>query len=117
MYQGARHPRFNLPFDEAEIRRLCGDAEFERAKIVEASGAVREPQDAPSSLRAVVDGPWGGRFPASLTAERPPKPACSCSGPAYCRHVGALMLRWLHAPESFGPVPPPSFGFGPASYG
>lgn len=88
---------------EADVRQRVGDASFGRARpYVSALDARRRQGD---TLRATCHGslpePYAVR--ATLDAEGVAEARCSCpvGAEGRCKHVAALLLRWIAEPAAF----------------
>src|SRR6266851_338612 len=88
--------------DEAEVRHLCGPASYARATALQAAGHVVRPQMNNLALSADVRGTWRRSDHVQVETDKSQFVAtCSCGIPGLCGHAGALLLQWLHAPDSF----------------
>jgi uncharacterized Zn finger protein len=92
------------PLTETDIRRWCGETYFQRGQSYYREGAIIRPRRKGDTLKAQCHGsqfePY--RVEAALDAEGIASAACSCPlGVSNCKHVVALLLAWLHYPDSF----------------
>jgi len=85
---------------EAEVRHLCGPANYARATAFQAAGHVVRPRLSDLTLSANVRGTWRRMDHAQVEADRSQFVAtCSCGTPGFCRHAAALLLQWLRVPD------------------
>jgi hypothetical protein len=112
-----------LGFGEADVRRLGGEAAFTWADLFQRGGHVLGPTTSARLVRGVpasavlaadVRGVWRrvDRATATVNGGRI-VPSCGCGATRLCRHVGALLLHWLRAPETFAVATPASTGAAP----
>ena len=102
------------PLTEADIAARTDAGSFKRgrgyARTRHIFGAIRRE----STLRARCRGSSGGPYLVEATLARPGKAsaknptafACDCPRGGFCKHVVALLLTWIDAPESFEVRPP-----------
>ena len=103
-------PKTLPTISEADIRDISGDKVFERGRSYFRQGAILEPMRQGDQIRAYCEG--SDYQPYQVTAEIGPNGLgsidCTCPydwGGA-CKHVVALLLTWLHQPESFQVIAP-----------
>jgi uncharacterized Zn finger protein len=101
----------NLPtVTEADIRRLSSEQSFERGTDYYHHGALFELVRQGNELRAYCEGssyePY--RVSATLGAQGIESTHCTCpyDWGGICKHRVALLLAWMHEPESFHTIPP-----------
>lgn len=93
---------FSLPFEEADVRRLGGDAAFARADAWQREGHVQQPVASMGALNAEVKGTWQRLDVAQVTAAGDKLTSqCSCEQGTLCVHAATLLLHWLRRPEAF----------------
>jgi uncharacterized Zn finger protein len=101
----------NLPtVTEADIRRLSSEQSFERGTDYYHHGALFELVRQGNELRAYCEGssyePY--RVSAMLGMQGIESTRCTCpyDWGGICKHRVALLLAWMHEPESFHTIPP-----------
>jgi hypothetical protein len=102
-------PVITLPvaIDEDAVRRLCGSAVFAQADALQRAGHVLAPKIGENVLVANVRGTWNRIDEVAIRVQAGRfHPECTRDGAAFCRHVGALLLHWVRAPETFALVTP-----------
>ena len=98
------------PLTEAHIRNLATRPSFERGENYYHQGAILEPVRQAGNLLAQCEGSDYEPYQVSATLDEDGIAATLCSCPydfgGICKHVVALLLTYLHEPESFRCVPP-----------
>jgi tetratricopeptide (TPR) repeat protein len=96
---------------EADIQRLGSERSFQRGQSYYRSGALFEPVRQGNELRGYCEGssyePY--RVSARLGAQGIEHTSCTCpyDWGGLCKHRIALLLTWVHEPDSFHIVSPP----------
>ncbi len=101
----------NLPrLSEADIRQLSNEQSFSRGKNYYRSGALFELIRRGNEIRAYCEGssyePY--RVSATLGQQSLENTFCTCpyDWGGLCKHLVALLLAWVHEPDSFHTIPP-----------
>lgn len=90
-----------IALSEDDIRRFCGGA-FERADLLQREGHVIGASSGGDRLSASVRGIWRRAHLIMITVSGSRiTPSCDRDGATFCPHVGAVLLHWLRAPDSF----------------
>jgi uncharacterized Zn finger protein len=95
---------------EAHIRNLASGSSFERGTNYYRDGAVLEPVRQEMELRAQCEGsdyePY--QVSATLTKSGIAEPSCTCPYDygGICKHIVALLLTYVHEPQTFRFIPP-----------
>ncbi|MGQ9533204.1 MAG: SWIM zinc finger family protein [Desulfotomaculales bacterium] len=102
-------PETALPrLTEARVRALADPQSFERGRSYHRNGAVVNPVRRGMELRGECRGsrnrPYGVRvrFDGQDIAEA----SCTCPRGGFCKHIVALLLAYVHEPESFRELTP-----------
>ena len=95
---------------EAHIRELASEQSFERGETYYHDGAVIEPIRQARELRAQCEGSDYEPYQVSATLAEGGIAETSCTCPydhgGICKHVVALLLTYVHEPQSFRSIPP-----------
>lgn len=95
---------------EAHIRNLATAPSFERGRAYYHDGAVLDPICQESRLRARCEGSDYEPYQVSATLSKNGIAETSCTCPydhgGICKHVVALLLTYIHKPQSFRFIPP-----------
>jgi hypothetical protein len=97
------------PLSEADLQASTDETSFRRGSQYYLNHAIAEPTLSESVLRALCHGsrrspyrveatlcPTGGK-----SAHKLADTFCSCPRGGFCKHLVALLLTWIHEPESF----------------
>lgn len=87
--------------DETELRRLCGEATFSRADLLQRAGHVLDPTINGSTLRGTVRGTWRRVDQVAVSGSGRLTLECTCNASGLCTHVAALLLHWVRDQSSF----------------
>lgn len=101
----------NLPtLSEEEIEDWTDSRSFQRGKSYYRSGAIRNPQVQGDRLLAECSGSAAMPYRLEIILDEEGIASGHCSCPVgtggHCKHCVALLLTWLHAPDSFIPQEP-----------
>jgi uncharacterized Zn finger protein len=95
---------------EAHIRNLASEKSFERGQAYYRDGAVLDPICQESRLRAQCEGSDYEPYQVSATLGKGGIAETSCTCPydhgGICKHIVALLLTYIHKPQSFRFIPP-----------
>jgi uncharacterized Zn finger protein len=95
---------------EAHIRNLATAPSFERGRAYYRDGAVLDPICQESRLRAQCEGSDYEPYQVSATLSKNGIAETSCTCPydygGICKHVVALLLTYVHKPQTFRFIPP-----------
>ena len=95
---------------EAQIRKLASGQSFERGKGYYRDGAITEPVRQGMELRADCEGSEYEPYQVSATLAKDGVAETSCTCPydqgGICKHIVALLLTYVHKPQSFRIIPP-----------
>ena len=90
---------------ESKIQQWIGHASFDRGKPYYRQGRIINPRRQEDTLKALCSGsqPEPYRVEIRLSSQGIVSGHCSCpvGGAGRCKHAAALLLMWLHEPESF----------------
>jgi SWIM zinc finger len=97
------------PLSEADIQAFTDDKSYQKGYDYYLNRSIIEPILSESVLRAFCHGsdrnPYrveAALLPAGETSARKlAATSCSCPRGGFCKHLVALLLTWLHQPESF----------------
>lgn len=95
---------------EAHIRELASEKSFDRGEAYYQDGSVLEPVRQERELRAQCQGsdyePY--QVGATLTKSGIAETSCTCPYDygGICKHIVALLLAYVHEPQSFRPILP-----------
>lgn len=99
-----------LTIHEADIRNWVGEASFSRGKAYYQQGTIMSPWVQGNILKAKC---WGSMpHPYHLWVKlgeggiEAGECSCPVGGGGHCKHAAALLLTWLHEPDSFQQVEP-----------
>jgi uncharacterized Zn finger protein len=103
-----------VPLTERLIREQTDSGSFSRGQSYLRNGYLFDTYRRGNVLHARSHGSSGGpyRIEATLTpadattAENPVTFFCDCPRGGFCKHVVAMLLAWVNAPEDFGVRPP-----------
>ncbi|WP_096390773.1 SWIM zinc finger family protein [Halopenitus persicus] len=89
-----------MDLTDEEIRDLCPDAVFERGRTYLEEGRIERISRFDDELTAVVAG--SRRYDVRVDPSSPESARCSCpyDGPGTCKHVVAVLLRWMANPPT-----------------
>jgi uncharacterized Zn finger protein len=94
-------PRLNEP----QIQQWIGDVSFRRGERYYRQGRILNPRRQAETLKALCSGsqPEPYRVEMLLSPQGIVSGHCSCpvGGRGRCKHAAALLLTWLHEPETF----------------
>lgn len=95
---------------EAHVRGLASEKSFERGEDYYHDGAVLEPVRQERELRAQCEGSDYEPYQVSATFTKDGIAETSCTCPydygGVCKHIVALLLAYVHEPQSFRSIPP-----------
>lgn len=94
----------NIPaITEEDVRKLVGYNNFERGQDYLRYGRVFDTRRAGMTLIAKCEGLRGTPYRAQVVFDDAgvTSGTCSCPIGGYCKHVVALLLRWLAQPDAF----------------
>jgi uncharacterized Zn finger protein len=95
---------------EAHIRNLATEPSFERGQTYYRNGAVLDPICQATQLRAQCEGSDYEPYQVSATLAKGGIAETSCTCPydygGICKHIVALLLTYIHKPQSFRFIPP-----------
>jgi uncharacterized Zn finger protein len=103
--------RENVPrLTEAQVRQLGSQQSFERGKSYYRDGAILEPVRQGLELRAQCEGSEDEPYKVSATLDQHGIVDASCTCPydwgGACKHIVALLLTYVHEPQTFHIIPP-----------
>jgi len=89
-----------MPLDKRKIRKILGDKIYSRALSYYRDGRVKEVYTEPDNglLRAIVKGSGRNIYEVTIEFERNGEiidAYCSCPYPDYCKHIGAVLLKYI----------------------
>jgi len=94
-----------LALSESAIRRWVDEASFGRGLSYYHGGHIHQPRRQGNTLRARCIGSEAQPYRVQVTLDREGivSGECSCyvGASGRCKHVAALLLTWLHAPDQF----------------
>lgn len=101
------------PLTEASIASCTDSGSFSRGRRYKRAGHIFDAVRRGSTLRAQCHGsrPHPYLVEATLalageaTPSNPVSVSCDCPRGGFCKHIVALLLTWVDAPESFAPRP------------
>jgi uncharacterized Zn finger protein len=87
---------------EADIRARCDEKVYQRGLSYWRGGAVQHPRVSGTRLEARIQGTTSYRTWAEMRGKQLIT-GCSCpyDWGGDCKHIAALLLAWVHAPETF----------------
>jgi uncharacterized Zn finger protein len=95
---------------EAHVRELASEKSFERGETYYRDGAVLEPVRQSLELRAQCEGSDYEPYQVSATLAEGGIAETSCTCPydygGICKHIVALLLTYIHEPQTFRSIPP-----------
>lgn len=95
---------------EAHVRELANEKSFDRGEAYYHDGSVLEPVRQERELRAQCQGSDYEPYQVSTTLGKSGIAETSCTCPydygGICKHIVALLLAYIHEPQSFRPIPP-----------
>src|SRR5215210_8229765 len=95
---------------EEHVRELASERSFERGETYYRDGAVLEPIRQALELRAQCEGSDYEPYQVSATLGKSGIAETSCTCPydygGICKHIVALLLTYVHEPQSFRSIPP-----------
>ncbi len=99
-------PKEKLPkLTESQINSLASGQSFERGKSYYRNGAITEPVRQGMELRGECEGSEDEPYEVIATLNKDGVAAYSCTCPydhgGICKHLVALLLTYIHAPNSF----------------
>lgn len=95
---------------EGDIKQLASAQSFERGQRYYRGGAILEPVRQGNELRGYCEGseyqPY--RITVTLGVRGIESTYCTCpyDWGGICKHIAALLLMWVHEPETFTEIPP-----------
>jgi uncharacterized Zn finger protein len=101
----------NIPsISSSQIREWVGVTSFARGEAYFEGNAIDHARLQGTTLKALCQGsqPQPYRVEVTFDAQGITSAGCSCpvGDGGHCKHVAALLLAWMHAPEDFAPQPP-----------
>ena len=95
---------------EAHVRELASEKSFDRGEAYYHDGSLLEPVRQERELRAQCQGSDYEPYQVSATLSKSGIAETSCTCPydygGICKHIVALLLTYVHEPQSFRPIPP-----------
>jgi uncharacterized Zn finger protein len=95
---------------EAHVRELASEKSFDRGESYYHDGSVLEPIRQERELRAQCQGSDYEPYQVSATLAKGGIAETSCTCPydygGICKHIIALLLTYIHEPQSFRSIPP-----------
>ena len=95
---------------EAHIRKLASGPSFERGETYYHDGAILEPVRQARDLRAQCEGSDYEPYQVSAILTKGGIGETSCTCPydygGICKHIVALLLTYVHEPQTFRSIPP-----------
>ena len=95
---------------EAHVRELASEKSFDRGEAYYHNGSLLEPVRQERELRAQCQGSDYEPYQVSATLNKSGTAETSCTCPydygGICKHLVALLLTYVHEPQSFRPIPP-----------
>src|SRR5215218_5658193 len=95
---------------EAHVRELASEKSFDRGEAYYHDGSVLEPVLQERELRAQCQGSDYEPYQVSATLSKSGIAETSCTCPydygGICKHLVALLLTYIHEPQSFRSIPP-----------
>jgi uncharacterized Zn finger protein len=95
---------------EAHIHKLASGPSFERGETYYHDGAIIDPVRQARDLRAQCEGSDYEPYQVSATLTKGGIGETSCTCPydygGICKHIVALLLTYVHEPQSFRSIPP-----------
>lgn len=95
---------------EAHVRELASEKSFDRGEAYYHDGSVLEPVRQERELRAQCQGSDYEPYQVSATLSKSGIAETSCTCPydygGICKHIVALLLTYVHEPQSFRSIPP-----------
>lgn len=92
---------------EATIRRYVGEQSFTRGRRYFENEAISHERKQGQTLKARCAGSYRNGYQVQITLTRAGTIStshCSCPIGGSCKHVAALLLAWLKAPNNFVPI-------------
>jgi len=95
---------------EARVRSLANETSFARGKTYYLDGAILDPICQTTELRAQCEGSEYEPYQVSATLAESGIVETSCTCPydygGICKHIVALLLTYIHKPQTFRFIPP-----------
>ncbi len=93
---------------EADVRRYADPQSFQRGTDYYHRGTILNPTCQGNELHAECQGSEHQPYRVSVTLGEHgiADYTCSCPRGGFCKHIVALLLTWIHAPEQFDVLPP-----------
>jgi uncharacterized Zn finger protein len=95
---------------EAHVRELASEKSFDRGESYYHDGSILEPVRQERELRAQCQGSDYEPYQVSAALSKSGIAETSCTCPydygGICKHIVALLLTYIHEPQSFRPIPP-----------
>src|ERR1700742_2790598 len=92
-----------------DIRRHCGDKNFERGEQYYKNGSIFEARIDKQVLKASCSGSRDMDYPVTGSIKRNGIASCGFTCPVgeseHCKHVAALLLTWVRKPKLFEQMP------------
>ncbi len=102
-------PKSNTPrLTEDAVRGLADDSSFERGMEYYLNGAIHGPVRQGTELRGYCEGSQSKPYQVrvSLGIGGTTASYCTCPRGGFCKHIVALLLKYVHDPDSFREIPP-----------
>lgn len=102
------------PLSVPEIQAQTDAGSFSRSRGYARGGRIFSPFRRGNTIHARCHGSTGGPYRVEATlaaadqdpADNPIAASCDCPRGGFCKHIVALLLRWLEAPDEFVVHPP-----------
>ncbi|HRV71643.1 MAG TPA: SWIM zinc finger family protein [Thermovirgaceae bacterium] len=93
---------------EPGIRKVAGERIFSRGEAYYAGGAVHETVREGSAIRALCEGSRSSpyRVRAVLSESGIESASCTCPMDGFCKHIVAMLLKFIDEPDDFREMPP-----------
>lgn len=92
-----------------DIRRYCGDKNFERGGQYYKNGSIFEARIDKQTLKASCSGSRDTAYRVTASFGKSSIGKCCCTCPVgesgHCKHIAALLLTWVYKPELFEQMP------------
>jgi uncharacterized Zn finger protein len=91
------------------VRRQCGDKNFERGEQYYKNGSIFEARIDKQMLKGSCSGSRDTAYHVTAGFKKTGIGECHCTCPVgtngYCKHIAALLLTWVHRPKLFEQMP------------
>ena len=99
-------PKIKLPkLTEAQVKSLASSQSFQRGQSYYRNGSITEPLRQGLELRAACEGSDDDPYEVTATLDKKGVADSSCTCPydygGVCKHIIALLLTYVHEPDSF----------------